>query len=173
MAQLKDTTVNGTLTAGNIEIKEALAIDGVDAETKFNLADTLDSKLTKIFGTAYNLSCTTTAGSNYTVNSASCYLIGNLLRVYFYVTRSSSASGNITNEDVLTFKVNTGGKIGAIFNSSWPSSNSGAAAAFYTTGESVSGNTLTFTVRATSYAHSTSSPNGFCMMTARIIPSAY
>lgn len=173
MAQFKDTQVNGNLTAGTITTSGTLTIDGTNVTTKLAEADTLNTKLTKIFGTTYSLAVTPTNGSNYTITSSSCYLVGNLLRIYFAATRSASVSGDISNEAIGTFSVNTGGKIVDFLNASGSSSNSGGAAPFYTSGSSISGNTLTFNINATSYANSTKSPNGFCLALVRIDPSKY
>lgn len=74
--------------------------------------DKLDkSTLADIFGTGYDLTTTVTPGENYSAASGSATLVGNMLRVQFSATRTSAASGNISNETVATFSIAHGGKI--------------------------------------------------------------
>lgn len=99
----------------------------------------------KAVNNGYALDVNYTAGSNYSVGSATAYLVGNNLRLYFSATRSNAATGNIGNEKVLTFTINTGGKIRAAYNVGFCSASSGPVATFYTT-TAVNGNTVTVDV---------------------------
>lgn len=95
----------------------------------------------KAMSNSYELDVTTTAGANYSIGNATAYLVGNNLRLYFSATRNSAATGNIGNEKVLTFTINSGGKIKGALNVGFSSASSGPSATFYTT-TSMDGNLL-------------------------------
>ena len=57
-------------------------------------------------------STTITKGSKWTIEEYTVYMVGNVLQVYFNAERSANTTaGNITNETVLTFTINHGGKV--------------------------------------------------------------
>ena len=61
---------------------------------------------------SYDMDVTMTKGANYSRVTGSAVLVGNQLRCYFNTTRTSATPvGNITNEEVCSFRVNHGGKI--------------------------------------------------------------
>lgn len=107
-------------------------------------------RLRNIFGTSYTLTTTATPATNYSLSSdspCSAVLVGNSLRCYMNVTRSSaSESGNIVNEKVCTFKVNHGGKIKNAYAVSFISGSTGALAAYITSSQTVDDTYLTFDV---------------------------
>ena len=112
MAQLQDTDIDGNLT-----VTGKLTNKGTDVLTKINNDFT---KFQNMFCTEQSLEFEATPGTNYTVtNDPSVTLTGNRLRISTYVTRSSSTDrGNITNERIMTFAINHGGKISTCYNAS-------------------------------------------------------
>lgn len=173
MAQLKDTTVNGTLSATTINVTGSASAQGTDLKTKFDLADTLNSKLTKIFGTAYTLSTSAAKQGKWTISSTSAYLYGNIMFVYFAGKRSAAVSGNIPNEDVVVITINTGGKVGNAFTTVGNTSATGGNASWTFNATSTSGNTTTVTVRLAAVQQSGTDFNAVALMPVRINPSAY
>ena len=112
------------------------------ASTNYNITG-----LFKAMSNSYELSTTTTAGTNYIVNEASAYLTGNTLRMYFKVTKSTNVSaGDATNEKIATFKVTHNGKISGMNNVSFSSGTTGAVATFNTGNISNSDTILQFDV---------------------------
>lgn len=83
-----------------------------EADVSERLAEKVNSTdLAKIMGASYALTTTVTPGDNYSNASGSTLLVGNVLRVHFEITRSSAASGDITNETMATVSIAHGGKI--------------------------------------------------------------
>lgn len=101
--------------------------------------------LAKAMTTAYSLTTTATPGANYTAATGSATLIGNILRVNFTATRAKAATGNITNEEVVSLDIQTGGKINAFYNTSFCSGGTGPTATF-ATGGSTQSDSLTLTI---------------------------
>lgn len=96
---------------------------------------------------SYALETTGTGATNWTVNGTNCTLIGNQLRLHFYCARSSaSATGNITNEAVATFKVKHDGKIKSIFQSCFSNGATGGLASFNMSNMSNDGTYVYFTI---------------------------
>ena len=96
---------------------------------------------------SYALETTGTGATNWTVNGTNCTLIGNQLRLHFYCARSSaSATGNITNEAVATFKVKHDGKIKSIFQSCFSNGATGGLASFNMSDMSNDGTYVYFTI---------------------------
>lgn len=96
---------------------------------------------------SYALETTGTGATNWKVNGANCTLIGNQLRLHFYCARSSaSATGNITNEAVATFKVKHDGKIKSIFQSCFSNGATGGLASFNMSDMSNDGTYVYFTI---------------------------
>ena len=85
-----------------------------------------------MFCTEQSLEFEATPGTNYTVTSdPSVTLTGNRLRISAYLTRSSATDkGNITNERIMTFAINHGGKIGTCYNASALTYYSGNVSSF-------------------------------------------
>ena len=173
MAQFKDTTINGTLTSPNVNVTGSTTVGGVDLKTKFDLADTLNSKLTKIFGTYYTLSPSKAAKTNWTISSVTSYLYGDVMFVYFAGTRSAAVSGNITNEDVVTITIDTGGKVVNAFTATVNSSSTGGNASWQFNADSISGGVVTITVRLSAVAQSGKEFNAIALMPIRIDPNKY
>ena len=100
-------------------------------------------------------------------------MAGNILKCNFNATRSSEASGNITNETVCTFSVNHGGKIKGCYIVSFPSGNTSGGAFFQTSNISIDGDILTFNVNATAYVESTTKSSSNFAVPVYIDLSAY
>ena len=115
-----------------------------DGDTVYSILGAL-----KAMTASYNLPVTVTAGANYSEVGASAYLVGNCLRMYMKATRNSNASvGDITNEEVMTIKVNHGGKIKSSFTMGFTSASTGAVATFYhDAGTKNDDNNMTFVIR--------------------------
>lgn len=103
--------------------------------TVYNLLDL--AKVANIVSKEYQLTTTFTKGANYSTASANAALIGNNLRIYYNVTRSSSFTttldaADIPNEIMVTLTINHGGKIKTAYNTSFVNGNVGNAAIFQT-----------------------------------------
>lgn len=176
MAQLLDTTIENDLTVtGAVTASDALTVNGIDATTKLNLIDTINTKMTNIMNKTYTLTInSSTAGSGWTVNSASAYLLGNALRIYFSATRSSSLSaGNNTNELIMTLKIATGGRIKNAYNISFVSGSTGPLATGYISGMSLASNVLTVPIYLAANAGALSSTNSYFIIPVILDLSAY
>ena len=128
MAQLKDTDIEGDLT-----ITGTLTNQGANPLTRIQNDMT---KFENMFCEAYVLDCTPEPGTNYTINSTytNAYLIGNRLRLQAYCTRSSATDvGNISNERIVTFTINHGGKIKSCYNASALTYYTGSIASYAST----------------------------------------
>lgn len=112
-----------------------------DGDKAYNLLGAL-----KAMTTAYTLTTTATAGTNYSSASGSATLVGNSLRVWFNVTRkTATGTGDITNETICTLSVNHGGKIKSSYNVGYINGSSGAVSSF-TTSTSTGSEILTITL---------------------------
>lgn len=101
----------------------------------------------KALSTTYSLAGQITPHTNWTVNGGNCNLIGCNLRCYFNATRSSATgTGNITNENVVHFSYNHGGKIKALYANGFTTASSGPIATFTIANQSVDDTTLSFDV---------------------------
>lgn len=104
------------------------------------------SQIGKALMTNTGLTCEVVPGDNYSSATGSVYLIGNVARVYFNATRSEAISpGNITDELICSFTVNTGGRIIGLYTVYGICSQNNSA--FYVSNSSVSGDTLTFDIK--------------------------
>lgn len=122
------------------------------------------STLANIFGAYYDLETTVTPGENYSAASGSASLVGNMLRVRFSATRTSAASGNISNETVATFSIAHGGKITGGFAVSLGNGTSGHLANMLVTGVSCNETHLTFRVTLTATGGDTTEVNPYFAM---------
>lgn len=97
----------------------------------------------------YALTCTPTAGANYTSVSATANLIGNQLRLSMSATRNAAANeGDIVNEDIMTINVKHDGKIKSALAVGFGTATTGAPANFTSSdGTVVDSNNMTFTIR--------------------------
>lgn len=104
-------------------------------------------RLRNIFGTAYSLATTVTAGENYSSVSGDADLLGTNLRCYLNATRSTASNaGNVTNEVVGTFKINHGGKIKSAYTNAFSSGGTGPVATFVIANQVCDDTYLTFSV---------------------------
>ena len=79
----------------------------------------------------YAMDVTVTKGANYSSVTGSATLIGNQLRCYFTTTRTSATPvGNITNEEVCSFRVNHGGKIHWLYGVAFVTGSTGGIGSF-------------------------------------------
>ena len=79
----------------------------------------------------YAMDVTVTKGANYSSVTGSATLIGNQLRCYFTATRTSATPvGNITNEEVCSFRVNHGGKIHWLYGVAFVTGSTGGIGSF-------------------------------------------
>jgi hypothetical protein len=114
-----DTTVAGKLTVtGNV-------IDGDNESPLITRINDNYNKLVAMFCNDYGLELTTENGTNWTVDSASAYLVGNILRINFTATRSSAPDGDISTELMGKVIVEDGGKISGGYAVSICTSNTG------------------------------------------------
>ena len=175
MAELLNTTVNKNLTVSGKTTATNMTINnGVNVKAKLDIIDSINSKINNICGVEYDLSnSSVTIGPNYTTGTTgNIRLSGNLARIYFVGKRKSAASGNISNELVVTIKANTGGKVKGCYNGTGTNSTDGGAASFYTT-PSVSGNILTDPIYAGAVATSTKITNGYFCFPVSLNVAAY
>lgn len=127
--------------------------------------DKLDkSTLDDIFGTGYDLTTTVTPGENYSAANGSATLVGNMLRVQFSATRTSAASGNITNETVATFSIAHGGKIKGGYAVCIGNGTSGHLANMIVGSVSCNDTALTFKVTLSATGGDTTSVNPYFAM---------
>lgn len=122
------------------------------------------STLANIFSTYYDLETTVTPGENYSAASGSASLVGNMLRVRFSATRTSAASGNISNETVATFSIAHGGKITGGFAVSLGNGTSGHLANMLVASVSCNETHLTFKVTLTATGGDTTEVNPYFAM---------
>lgn len=135
----------------------------------------------KALSTAYTMTCTPTAGSGWSNASASAYLLGNCLRVYVAATRNEAPlMGNQTNETVMTFKLEHGGKIDEIYRVGFCNDTEGSVGSYSAQAAKNSDGTFTITILQTattpySSAATTASKsmNGYFIMPANIQLAAY
>ena len=79
----------------------------------------------------FDMDVTVTKGANYRSVTCSAVLIGNQLRCYFTATRTSATPvGNITNEEVCSFRVNHGGKIHWLYGVAFVTGSTGGIGSF-------------------------------------------
>ena len=96
---------------------------------------------------SYSLETTGTGATNWTVSTTNCTLIGNQLRLHFNCERSSgSATGNIVNEPVATFKIKHDGKVKSIFQVCFPNGATGGLGSFNMSDMTNDGTYVQFTV---------------------------
>jgi hypothetical protein len=121
------------------------------------------------------MSCTPKAASGWGNVSASAYLVGSCLRVFIEAKRNSSPTvGNITNEDVMTIKLKSEGKIKSLFRTGFASDTSGGVATFsaQASKDDENGNfTITIKLCATTTGDYTYS--GYFVMPAELKLSAF
>lgn len=92
-------------------------------------------------------SFTITKGANYSSVSGGVILCGSMLRIYWFGTRkSNSGAGNITNETIATFQIQTQGYFGGWYNMSGVTGSEGHLGSVYTTNGSFSADKSTFTI---------------------------
>ena len=129
--------------------------------------------LANIFGTYHDLTTTVTPGENYSAASGEATLVGNMLRVKFSATRTSAASGNISNETVANFSVAHGGKITGGFAVSIGNGTSGHLANMVVSSVACNETALTFKVTLTATGGDTSAVNPFFAMPVLIDVSKF
>lgn len=141
MARFLATTVQGNMSVnGNILIGENETPVQDIINNNFN-------NIKKLFMMDYTLDYTIAKGANWSsIDASHAYLIGNVIRLYAKITRSSAPSGNISNEDAVTFTINHGGKILGIYNVCCANAATGNFSSWYTS-NSTSGDSSTVTVR--------------------------
>lgn len=144
-------------TSAEKKVKTSPLFDWGETDFNFNVPVTITegntqynfSSIGKALMTNISLPCTVTAGENYSSASGSCYLIGNVIRVYFTATRNSKISaGNNENEVICNFSVDTGGKVLGCYTVYGICGNNNSC--FYLSSASVSGNTLSFGITLSS-----------------------
>lgn len=75
------------------------------------------STFKSIFCNTYTCTVTSTAKSNWTIDSASALMVGHMLRIACRATRSASTgAGDISNETVATLKINHDGKMKGLYS---------------------------------------------------------
>lgn len=136
MAQLKDTTVNGTLT-----------VNGVDVGEKMDLVDELNNKLKNIFDYE-QLEATIEPGDNYSSVTGAVYRAGTTLRLSISATRKSAPTvGDIANETVGTVTFVHNGKLTGLYNNTGTTNTKGGVNSLYTTGSVIEETTGTLAVK--------------------------
>lgn len=141
MANLLETTVQGNMSVnGDIIIG--------DNETPIQtIINQNYNNLVNLFVRDQTLDHTTAIQTTgWTINSSTAYLVGNILRLYGKLTRSTAPSGNISNEYPMIFTINHGGKIKSIYNMCFANGKYGNFSSWYT-GNSTDGDTSTVTIR--------------------------
>lgn len=114
-----------------------------DVVNEYNL-----SGAAKALTIAYPLETTYTPGTNYTSAAGnSAVLLGNSLRCYIHVIRSSAVAGNIANEVVARVKIKHSGKIKAAYRIGFCNGGTGGVATFQTMNEANDGTYLTFDIQ--------------------------
>lgn len=121
-----------------------------DLEVTGDLDQPTLNALVKALTTAYSssLDVTVTAGDNYSSVTGSCVLVGNQLRCHMEATRSSAYSaGDITNEIVCSFTIDTKNKVKNCYIVGFINSVSGQVASFYPANISTSDGVITFDIK--------------------------
>ena len=130
-------------------------------------------QIVRAMSTSYNLETTVTKGENYSSASGSAYLVGNNLRININATRKESASsGNISNETMATFTIDTNGKVKGMYVCSATTSTTGAAL-LAVTDNSISNGIITFNVALTATIGSGSEFGAYFSMPVTIDISKY
>lgn len=147
-----------------------------DLEVSGNLDQPTFNALMKALTTAYSssLDVTVTAGDNYSSVTGKCVLVGNQLRCSMEATRSSAYSaGDITNEIVCSFTIDTKNKVKSCYSTSFINSVSGSVASFYTANVNTTDGVITFDVKLCATASSGSMFNTFWSMPATLNLNGY
>lgn len=124
-------------------------------------------KFVKAFTSTTDFNTTHKAGANWTINSSSAVLLGNILRVYFNGVRSTPVSGNVANEEVVTISFDMGNKIASAYNTNFSSGSEGAVAT-YSTEVSRSGNTLSITIKLCATATDLTNSNAYFILPVKL-----
>lgn len=140
----------------------------VDGDNAYNLVG-----LAKAMCNVYELENNITAGTDWTVTDSTAKLVGNNLRLYFSAARSTEFNGNMTNEEVLTFNINTEGKIVDAYNVSFSSGSTGPAASFTTSNISIVGNNLYVSVNLSAAASAGTETNAYITLPVCLNLDAY
>lgn len=176
MAQLLNTTIKNNLTvSGAVTASSSMTANGVNIKTKLDLIDTLNTRITNIMNKTYTLTVSSpTMGGNWSSGSASAYLLGNALRIYFTATRKSSlAAGNNDNEVIMTLKIDTQGRIKNAHNISFVSGSTGPIATGYVNNLSIASNVLTVPIYLAANAGSLSETNAYFTIPVELNVTAY
>lgn len=112
----------------------------VKDNTTYKLIDTVvnANKLVNVVTNEYSLTTKVAKGSSYAAASATATLVGNNLRIYYSVTRTtpfndySADNTDISNEVMATLTITHGGKIKTAYNTSFINGNVGNTASFQT-----------------------------------------
>lgn len=167
-ASIKTTNNNLSTSNSNIDNLQ-ISVD----KTNTNIT-TLTNKIKNMLCTTHSMTVTTTTATNWSITvdtTPSAVLVGTNLRCYFAATRSSEQSaGNITNQDVITFKVNHGGKIKNAYSTAFTGATSGGLASFFVIFDNTktTDTTLVFTVRLNALAQAMKSTNAYFALPVRL-----
>ena len=129
----------------------------------------------KSLAIAYTMSCTPKAASGWGNVSASAFLVGSCLRVSIEAKRNSSPTvGNVTNEDVMTIKLKSEGKIKTLFRTGFAADVSGGVATFsaQASKDDENGN-FTITIKLCATTTGDYTYNGYFVMPAELKLSAF
>lgn len=150
-------------------------IDDLDAgsETASNTINEIYNKFNTIFSTSYELTTNYTEEENWTIDSVSSVLVGNMLRIMFVATRSEAVTGNVANENICTFSIPHDGKIKEAWSVGFSSAANGATSSFQTGSLTNSDNVLSVPIILGATATSSSSFSGAFIIPVTVDISAY
>lgn len=129
------------------------------------------SILANFYGSQIAPSFTVTPGSNYSSVSGGVILCGDLLRLYWSATRkSNSGAGNITNETIATFQIQTQGYFSGYYTTTGVTGTTGHLGTVYVGGGSFSadGGTFTISVILTSIHAAEDTTNGYITLPVKL-----
>lgn len=147
-----------------------------DLEVSGNLDQPTFNALMKALTSAYSssLDVTVTAGDNYSSVTGECILVGNQLRCHMEATRSSAFSaGDLINEVVCSFTVDTKNKVKGCYTVGFANSISGPVASFYTANTKTTDGVITFDVKLCAAASSGSMFNTYWSMPTTLNLNGY
>ena len=176
--------IDKLITKESVErtVKAVPVFDWGEEDFNFNVPVTIQGKdvgelLRKInaaLGTQYSLAVDPEAGSGWTINSASCVLVGTNLRFAFNATRSSATGvGNINNEVIGRFAIKHAGKLTHFYSVSFTSATYGGTCSFAVTDTDLTETEASFSVQLCGTTGATTQVNSYFVIPVTLELDAY
>lgn len=168
-----------TKNSKEISVKTAPVFDWSADDFQFNVPVYTEdgfslTGLAKALSNTYTLEATTTAGTNWRVDSFSAVMLGNIVRCQYDVARSpASGSGNISNEKVMSVKLKHDGKIKVAQVCPFASGGTGGMATYAITDAARDDTYLTFNVNIAATGSAITDSTGSFMIPVVIDTTKY